>query len=99
MKRTKNSNVIQAWKRGEPARNHRNNLSTDGTCLWSYGLQIGARTRVGVTVLADYRASGKYRSQTTSCHVGLAERAGVDMIMHPVVWTTSPLSKDEEIPF
>ena len=99
MKRTTNAGVVRAWKSGDKARNSRHSLYTDGVTLWSYELQIGMRTASGCTVLADYRAgTDAYKSQTTSCHVGLAEREGVTMVMHPLVWRCSPL-KDAGIPF
>jgi hypothetical protein len=101
MQRTKNNDVIKAWKAGIPARNGKNTLWTTGKQLYSYQLQIGVRTDSGVTVLADYTAATRsFRSQTTSCHVCHVLRAGVDLVMHPMVWQASPLSKDnEEVPF
>jgi|ETNvirnome_6_100_1030635.scaffolds.fasta_scaffold19340_2 hypothetical protein len=94
MKRTTNAGVVAAWKRGVEAKNSRNTLHTDGTRLYSYLLHIGMRSASGDTVLADYTASGSYRSQTTSCHIGIARRSGVDLMMHPKVWQLSLLRRD-----
>ena len=67
----RNEQVIASWLLGESA--HTNNLSTDGTRLYSYSLMIGDRSG-GETRIWDYTASGHYYSQTTSCHIGLALR-------------------------
>ena len=69
-----NREVVRAWKRGEAAKNHRYTLHTDGLKLYSYQLQIGDTTLDHLKVLRDYTAKSKwgFRSQTTSCHVGLA---------------------------
>jgi hypothetical protein len=42
-------------------------MHTDGVSLWSYGLKIADDKQI-----FNYTASGSYRSQTTSCHVGHA---------------------------
>jgi hypothetical protein len=98
VKVTDNLNVVRAWKEGTDARNHKNTLLTIDGELFSYQLKIGARTSTGVCVLADFMAgSGGFHSMTTSQHVSLAKRVA-DMVMHPLVWATSPLS-NEEIPF
>ena len=100
MNRTTNQGVISAWKTGLSARNSRHTLHTDGERLYSYHLHIGTRLKSGATVLGDFTApGGEYQSQTTSCHIGLAKRAGVDLVMHPMVWSTSPMSREAEIPF
>jgi hypothetical protein len=101
MRRTNNDGVIAAWKAGKIARNSRFTLHSTGERLYSYQLQIGMRTDSGVTVLADYTAQAdSFRSQATSCHIGRARRAGVDLMMHPKVWEVSPLSEEKEgIPF
>ena len=65
----KNESVVSAWLAGHRASTA--NLSTDGQKLWSYNLLIGDCHNGGRRVF-DYTASGKYISQTTSCHVGLA---------------------------
>lgn len=96
--RVNNSGVVRAWKEGRTAENGRQTLCTDGVSLWSYDLKIGHRLDSGATVLADYTASGRYRSQTTSCHIGLARRTGINLMMHPLVWETSPMH-EPELPF
>jgi hypothetical protein len=97
----KNDLVIDAWAQGRDARNHKGTLvSMDGS-LYSYQLKIAQRTPSGTCVVANYTAGGEYHSQTTSCHVGRARRFA-DMVMHPRVWETSPLSCDptyEQLPF
>ena len=93
MKNLKNTDVIRAWKRGEDASNHRSSLTSWCSKLYSYRLHIATRAPNGATVLADYTASGEHFSQTTSCHVGLVRRSGVDTVMHPKVWETSTSAK------
>lgn len=70
----RNEQVVKAWVAGKPAK--AGNLRTDGVSLWSYRLQIGDTALSGKKLVHDYTASGShgYRSQTTSCHVGLAKR-------------------------
>lgn len=89
MKRTTNSGVISAWSQGEAAINSRASLRTDGASLWSYNLLIGERTTFperDQMVLADYTAAtGNFKSQTTSCHIGLARRVA-NVIMAPEVF-------------
>ena len=93
MSRTTNEGVVSAWNRGRIAWNSRKTLHTDGRYLYSYRLRIGTRLASDVTILGDFTSpGGEYRSQTTSCHVGLAKRYGVDMVMHPRVWEASPVS-------
>ena len=79
----KNLEVANAWAAGTPGKS--GTLTTDGSVLRSYKLQIGYTRGDGTKVLLDYTASGKYVSQTTSTHVGLALRAlpldGV--VLHP----------------
>jgi|TARA_Y100000593_G_C4179262_1_gene271194 hypothetical protein len=90
MAKSNNTQVIRAWTAGQSA--SAGNLSTDGTSLWSYRLKIGHNTGSSA-VAADFTAGGgAYYSQTTSKHVGYAKRAA-DVIMHPLVWAESPLSK------
>lgn len=94
VKVTDNLNVVRAWKEGADARNHKNTLLTIGGELFSYQLKIGSRTDAGVCVLADFMAgSGGFHSMTTSQHVSLAKRMA-DVVMHPLVWESSPLSHD-----
>ena len=98
VKITDNLNVVRAWREGKNARNHRNTLTTVDGELYSYRLKIGGRTSTGVCILGDFTAPNDgFHSMTTSCHVGLAKRYA-DLVMHPLVWATSPLSKDE-VPF
>ncbi len=92
-----NNMVIALWAEGREARNHKNTLKAIDGDLYSYNVKIGSRTEGGQCVVADYTASGRFLSQTTSCHVGQAKRHA-DMVMHPLVWEVSPLSK-EEVPF
>ena len=70
----RNEEVARAWAAGKAARTA--NLSTDGVSLWSYRLQIGDTALSGRKMVYDYTAKGShgFRSQTTSCHVGLAKR-------------------------
>ena len=90
MAKSNNTQVVRAWTAGQAA--SAGNLSTDGISLWSYRLKIGHNTGSSA-VLADFTAGGgAFHSQTTSCHVGLARRVA-DVVMHPLVWAQSPLSK------
>ena len=102
-RKVNNDEVIAAWKRGDRARNGRCSLSTDGTNLYSYHLKIGHRTRSGGTIVAEYRAGVKdsYISQTTSCHVGLAMRSGVSLVMLPIIFEATAWTQDPylEVPF
>ena len=98
VKVTDTLNVVRAWKEGVDARNHKNTLLTIDGELFSYQLKIGSRTDAGVCVLADFMAgSGGFHSMTTSQHVSIAKRMA-DVVMHPLVWATSPLS-NEQVPF
>ena len=67
----KNENIISAWLNHNQAYNK--NLKTDGIYLYSYDLPIA---RWGYSddepIVWDYTANGRYFSQTTSRHVGLA---------------------------
>ena len=75
--RVKNEEVVNCWKEGKSASNRRGSLTTDGNKLYSYYLLIGDTSpTTAVKVLKDFTASGRYgfKSQTTSCHVGLARR-------------------------
>ena len=92
-----NDSVISLWIEGREARNHKNTLKAIAGDLFSYNVKIGRRTEGGQCVVVDYTAAGRFLSQTTSCHVGRAKRSA-DMVMHPLVWEASPLSK-EEAPF
>jgi len=72
-KRVSNHAVRVAWTKNLPACSHTGNFSTDGKKIYSYELQIGDTTEDGKKIVKDYTANGSYgfRSQTTSCHVGL----------------------------
>ena len=79
MKRvTTNDGVLDAWRRGVSACNHKRTLTSvpqpGGYCdLFSYDLKIGSRTPSGKLVLANYTAPvGGFKSMTTSQHVCLA---------------------------
>jgi len=88
----RNSNVVRLWAAGRQATNHKRTLySMEDGSLWSYNLKIGQRTDAGVCVVADYMAP-HFRSQTTSCHVSRA-KGYADMVMNPLVWEQSPMSK------
>ncbi len=95
--RTNNDGVIDCWTKGQPAHGgSRKTLTTDGESLFSYNLKIGARTKSGMCIVADYTGgTNSFKSQTTSCHVGLAKRVA-DLVMHPKVWEISPLSDDDD---
>ena len=97
--RTNNRGVIERWSKGQPAYTSNSALTTDGKALFSYGLKIGMRAG-NTCVVADYTAAtGTFQSHTPSDHVGLAKDAA-DLVMHPKVWHTSPMSADtEEVPF
>ena len=77
MSKVRNSEVVECWERNESAVNHKETFHTTGKELYSYALMIGGTTDDGAKVLKEYTASGKhgFRSQTTSCHVGLARLA------------------------
>ena len=95
---TDNMNVINLWKAGKNARNHRKSLTSFGGNLYSYQLKIGHRHPNGGTIVADFTAgTGNYRSNTTSCHVNLARRMA-DQTFHPVLWRTTDMFEDE-VPF
>ena len=99
-----NDGVLDAWRSGVSARNHRLSLRSvaysDGyTDLYSYDLKIGSRTPAGVLVVANYMAGANgFKSMTTSQHVSLAKHTtSSPVVMNPLVWESSPLS--DEIPF
>jgi hypothetical protein len=78
MATTTNEQVVRAWLTGQVAASR--HLQTDGEKLFSYQLLIGDRYR-GVPRIWNYTASGVYRSQTTSCHVGLARNLSRNAIL------------------
>jgi hypothetical protein len=77
----RNDEVIESWLAGRAASSGR--MRTDGTRLYSYNLMIGERTDEG-NVVFDYTASGIYYSQTTSCHVGLAQSYSGTRLTAPI---------------
>lgn len=79
MARVRNAKVAQAWLSGRAARSHNGNFSTDGQCLWSYGLLIGQTADDGTKYVLDCR-SPHFVSMTTSHHVSLACRSGVHVV-------------------
>jgi hypothetical protein len=82
MTKSRNHQVAVAWSEGMTAINHTGAYSTRCGKLYSYDLLIGETDPIsGIKVLRDYTANGKHgmRSQTTSCHVGLA-RIYADLI-------------------
>ena len=97
---TDNLNVIEGWKAGKNARNHRGTLWTDGHVLWSQHRKIGHRTEAGVCVVADltlHDLPNNYNTETTLAHIKLAKRFA-DTIFHQLVSECSPLFMDE-VPF
>ena len=97
-----NDGVLDAWRNGVSARNHRCSLTSisypNGSAeLFSYDLKIGERTPAGVCIIADFTAPAKgFHSMTTSCHVNLAKyTTGNPVIMNPLVWECSPMSESK----
>ena len=69
----RNENVAARWAYGRVGSTR--HLMTDGVSLYSYQLKIGTTIPEGKKVLFDYTSpGGGFRSQTTSCHVGIARR-------------------------
>ena len=99
--RIRNNKVVERWRLGLAARNHKFTLMSfaldDGTAeLYSYHKKIGHRTASGVCVVADLTApAGQFHSMTTSCHINLAKRVA-SLVMHPRVWETCSF-KDAEL--
>ena len=100
-----NDGVLDAWRNGVSACNHKGTLTSvagvDGyTDLFSYDLKIGSRTPSGNLVLANYTAPvGGFKSMTTSQHVCLARYTTHENLelMNPLVWESSALS--DRMPF
>jgi hypothetical protein len=93
----KNKEVAEAWRTGQSATNHRKSFyCLDDGSLWSYNLKIGQRTPSGFCLMANYTAGGEFRSQTTSCHIGVA-RVVAHQVWHPKVWDVSRFS--QKLPF
>jgi hypothetical protein len=72
-KRCSNHTVAESWALNKPATSWTGNFWTDGKKIYSYELQIGDTSEGGKKIVRDYTAKGSYgfRSQTTSCHVGM----------------------------
>ena len=70
----RNDEVAQAWSLGKRASSGR--MYTDGVRIYSYSLLIGELDPPTQTLVAyDYtKGGGRYRSQTTSTHVGYVKR-------------------------
>ncbi len=72
MARHTNEQVINRFLNGLDASG--NSLHTNGTSLYSYGLEI-ARWYGGKAIVFDYTSTGNaFQSMTTSQHVGLIKR-------------------------
>ena len=96
MIRCRNDQVLDKWKKGEPANSHTGALHTNGTSLFSYQMKIGHRAKSGTCVLGDFTSpGGSFQSMTTSCHVGKA-RGIADHTMHPVVFNNSEFKQHED---
>jgi hypothetical protein len=82
----RNDQVVRLWLNGgmnTTGSTPNGNLSTRDGRLYSYSLMIGDRMDNQVRIW-DYTSSGRYYSQTTSCHVGLAlSCAGSPTLMNP----------------
>ena len=78
-----NAKVLEAWLDCRPA--HSNNLSTDGTHLYSYSLEIGRyRWSDETPVLLNYRKENSV-SRTTSKHITQAIAACVQRNFNPLI--------------
>jgi hypothetical protein len=67
-----NEQVVAAWAAGREAQG--GNLTSTGSRLFSYALQIGG-TYNGAKVVADFtRKGGTFYSVTTSRHVSIAKQ-------------------------
>ena len=73
----RNDTVVSLWSRGMSGQ--AGNLSSRDGMLYSYNLLIGYIEN-GKPHVYNYRSGGNYISQTTSCHVGLALRAGAILV-------------------
>ena len=76
----KNSDVIEKWSNGLPARG--SNLSSDGDSLFSYSLKIGSHSD---QIIYNYMSSGggTFRSMTTSQHVSKAKSITNFKVVNP----------------
>ena len=77
----RNDQVIRLWLNGAATASTSNgNLSTRNGRLYSYNLMIGDRMDNQIRIW-NYTSSGRYYSQTTSCHVGLARSYAGDYVL------------------
>ena len=68
-----NAEVVNNWMRTRDG--FTRSLRTDGSNLYSYNLRIGITGPDGEKILFSFdKGGGKFVSQTTSTHVGLAAR-------------------------
>ena len=77
-----NSDVITEWWRNRSANNPNRSLTTDGSSLFSYELEIGYTDRKGRKVVVNHKAPNNFRSKTTSKHVSAASRRA-DLTVEP----------------
>jgi hypothetical protein len=57
---------------------------------------------MGGTIVAEYMAGANaFKSQTTSCHVGMAMRSGVNLVMLPIIFEATRFTQDPnaDVPF
>ena len=91
----KNNNVIESFFMNRPAKSGNKNLTTDGTRLYSYNLEIARVDQDGGYVIFDYTAkSDAFVSNTTSQHVSSAKRIApskVTTVMNPFAAQTAGL--------
>ena len=68
-----NAEVVNNWSQGHEG--FTRSLKTDGNNLYSYNLRIGITGPNSEKIVFDFSSGGgKFMSQTTSTHVGLARR-------------------------
>ena len=68
-----NHEVVTNWAQG--IEGFTRSLRTDGRNLFSYNLRIGMTGPEGEKIVFDFTSSGgRFMSQTTSTHVGLARQ-------------------------
>jgi hypothetical protein len=68
-----NAEVVNNWAQGNEGFTRA--LRTDGSNLYSYNLRIGITGPDSEKIVFDFSSGGgKFMSQTTSTHVGLARR-------------------------
>ena len=68
-----NAEVVENWAYGNEG--FTRSLRTDGNSLYSYNLRIGITGPDREKIVFDFSSGGgRFMSQTTSTHVGLARR-------------------------